>query len=334
MGLFDFIRNELIEVIDWVDNSSDTLIWKFPDNENNLKNGAQLTVRESQVAILLDEGRVADVFGPGRHVLATANLPVLTTLRGWKYGFESPFKVDVYFVSTKQFANLKWGTPNPVILRDPEFKQVRVRAFGTFALRVREAAKFLTEFAGTASVVCLADVEGQLRSAIVHKFSDTLAEANVSVLDLARHYQELGERLRPLLQDDFGAYGLELTRFYLENASLPPEVEAFLDKTTQMNMAGDMGRFQQFQTGLAVEKAAGQENSLGGAAVLLGGLGNLLGNAAAPAPAPPTPTPAPTTGPNREQIVTMLRDLGQLKADGILTDAEFDAKKAELLARL
>lgn len=335
MGLFDFIRNELIEVIDWVDNSSDTLIWKFPDNENNLKNGAQLTVRESQVAILLDEGRVADVFGPGRHVLATANLPILTTLRGWKYGFESPFKVDVYFVSTKQFANLKWGTPNPVILRDPEFKQVRVRAFGTFALRVREAAKFLTEFAGTASVVRVGDVEGQLRSAIVNKFSDTLAEANVSVLDLARNYQELGERLRPLLQDDFGAYGLELTRFYLENASLPPEVEAFLDKTTQMNMAGDMGRFQQFQAGLAVEKAASQEGGIGGAAVLLGGLGNMLGNATAPASNPPVPAPAPTAaGPAREQVVAMLRDLGQLKADGILTEAEFDAKKAELLARL
>ena len=237
-------------------------------------------------------------------------------------------------MSTKQFANLKWGTPNPVILRDPEFKQVRVRAFGTFALRVREAARFLTEFAGTAPVVRVGDVEGQLRSAIVNKFSDTLAEANVSVLDLARNYQELGERLRPLLQDDFGAYGLELTRFYLENASLPPEVEAFLDKTTQMNMAGDMGRFQQFQTGLAVEKAAGQENSLGGAAVLLGGLGNMLGHAAAPAPAPAAPAAPVAAAPNREQIVAMLRDLGQLKADGILTDAEFDAKKAELLARL
>jgi membrane protease subunit (stomatin/prohibitin family) len=253
MGLFDFIRNELIEIIDWVDNSTDTIIWKFPDVENNIKIGAQLTVRESQVAILMDQGRIADVFRPGLHPLTTANMPVLTTLRGWKYGFDSPFKVDVYFVSTKQFTNLKWGTPNPVMLRDAEFKQVRVRAFGTFALRVSEAAKFLTEFAGTNSVVRVADVEGHLRSAIVNKFSDSLAEANVSVLDLARNYQELGERLRPLLQEDFDAYGLELTRFYLENASLPAEVEAFLDKTTQMNMAGDMARFQQFQAGLAVE---------------------------------------------------------------------------------
>ncbi|HEX8328880.1 MAG TPA: SPFH domain-containing protein [Hymenobacter sp.] len=334
MGLFDFIRNELIEIIDWVDNSTDTIIWKFPDVENNIKIGAQLTVRESQVAILMDQGRIADVFGPGLHPLTTANMPVLTTLRGWKYGFDSPFKVDVYFVSTKQFTNLKWGTPNPVMLRDAEFKQVRVRAFGTFALRVTEAPKFLTEFAGTSSLVRIADVEGQLRSAIVNKFSDSLAEANVSVLDLARNYQELGERLRPLLQEDFGAYGLELTRFYLENASLPAEVEAFLDKTTQMNMAGDMARFQQFQAGLAVEKAAEQEGGVGGAAVLLGGLGNMLGNATAPAAqaaASPAPTPA---GSDREQVMQLLRDLGQLKADGILTAEEFDAKKAELLARL
>lgn len=333
MGLFDFIRNELIEIIDWVDNSTDSVIWKFPDSENNLKNGAQLTVRESQVAILMDQGRIADIYRPGLHELTTANMPVLTTLRGWKYGFDSPFKVDIYFVSTKQFTNLKWGTPNPVILRDSEFKQVRVRAFGTFALRVTDAPKFLTEFAGTNSLVRIADVEGQLRSAIVNKFSDSLAEANVSVLDLARNYQELGERLRPLLQDDFGAYGLELTRFYLENASLPAEVEAFLDKTSQMNMAGDMGRFQQFQAGLAVEKAAEQEGGIGGAAVLLGGLGNMLGNSTAPAAQPAAGPPA-SPGTDREQVMQMLRDLGQLKADGILTAEEFDAKKAELLARL
>lgn len=334
MGLFDFIRNELIEIIEWVDSSTDTVIYKFPDRENNLKNGAQLVVRESQVAVFMDQGRIADVYGPGRHVLTTENMPVLTTLRGWKYGFNSPFKVDVYFVSTKQFTNLKWGTPNPVILRDPEFKQVRIRAFGTFALRVTEPATFLREFAGTNPLVRIADVEGQLRSAIVNKFSDTLAEANVSVLDLARNYSELGERLRPLLQDDFAPYGLELTRFYLENASLPPEVEAFLDKTTQMSMAGDMARFQQFQAGIAVEKAAEQEGGIGGAAVLLGGLGNMMGNATAPAQQAAAAAPATPAAPDRDQIMKMLRELGQLKADGILTEAEFDAKKAELLARL
>ena len=353
MGLLNFIRQETIEVIDWVDTTTETVIWKFPTRENAIKHGAQLTVRESQVALLLDEGRLTDVFGPGRYELTTANLPVLTTLRGWKYGFNSPFKVDVYFVSTKQFAGLRWGTPNPVILRDPDFRQVRVRAFGTFALRVSEPAKFLKEFSGTNPLIYISEVEDQLRSAIVNKFSDTLAEAQVSVLDLARNYLELGERLRPLLLDDFAAFGLELTRFYLENASLPPEVEEFLDKGTQMGMVGDMARFQQFQAGLALEKVADQDGGgLASTAVLLGGLGGVLGaggvlNTAAPA-APLADTPAAAAAPDtpaaaeaapsadtaRAQVMQTLRELGQLKADGILTEAEFDAKKAELLARL
>ncbi len=331
MGLFDFIKNELIEIIDWVDDSSDTVIWKFPDRENNIKYNAQLIVRESQVAVFLNEGLIADVYGPGRYQLTTQNMPVLTTLRGWKYGFESPFKADVYFVSTKQFTNLKWGTQNPIIVRDPEFKQVRVRAFGAYALRVAEAGKFLKEFAGTAPIVRITDVEGQLRTAIVNKFSDAIGEAGVSVLDLARNYSEMGEKLRPLLQDDFTSYGLELTKFYIENTSLPPEVEAFLDKTTQMNMAGDMGRFQQFQAGMAIENISEQEGGIGGTALLMGGLGQMMGGAMAPAPAP---QPAATPKEDRAQILATLKELGELKAAGILTEEEFAAKKAELLARL
>lgn len=334
MGLFDFIKNELIEIIDWVDDSSDTVIWKFPDRENNIKYGAQLTVRESQVAVFLNEGQIADVFGPGRYQLTTQNMPVLTTLKGWKYGFESPFKVDVYFVSTKQFTNLKWGTQNPIIVRDPEFKQVRVRAFGAYALRVAEAGKFLKEFAGTAPIVRIADVEGQLRTAIVNKFSDAIGEAGVSVLDLARNYSEMGEKLRPLLSEDFTTYGLELTKFYIENTSLPPEVEAFLDKTTQMNMAGDMHRFQQFQAGMAIENISEQEGGIGGTALLMGGLGQLMGGAVAPAPAPqPAAAPAAASQ-DKAQIMATLKELGELKAAGILTEEEFAAKKAELLARL
>lgn len=333
MGLFDFIKNELIEIIDWVDDSSDTVIWKFPDRENNIKYNAQLTVRESQVAVLLNEGQIADVFGPGRYQLTTQNMPVLTTLRGWKYGFESPFKVDVYFVSTRQFTNLKWGTQNPIIVRDPEFKQVRVRAFGAYALRVAEAGRFLKEFAGTAPIVRITDVEGQLRTAIVNKFSDAIGEAGVSVLDLARNYSELGEKLRPLLAEDFTAYGLELTRFYIENTSLPPEVEQFLDKTTQMNMAGDMARFQQFQAGTALENLSEQEGGIGGTALLMGGLGNLMGGAMTPAPAAQSAAPAAPKE-DRAQILATLKELGELKAAGILTEEEFAAKKAELLARL
>ncbi len=331
MGLFDFIKNELIEIIDWVDDSNDTVIWKFPDRENNIKHGAQLVVRESQVAVFMNEGQIADVYGPGRYQLTTQNMPVMTTLRGWKYGFESPFKADVYFVSTRQFTNLKWGTQNPIIVRDPEFKQVRVRAFGAYALRVAEAGKFLKEFAGTAPVVRITDVEGQLRTAIVNKFSDAIGEANVSVLDLARNYSELGEKLRPLLADDFTTYGLELTKFYIENTSLPPEVEQFLDKTTQMNMAGDMARFQQFQAGMAIENISEQEGGIGGTALLMGGLGNMMGGAMAPAPAA---QPAAAPKEDRAQILATLKELGELKAAGILTEEEFAAKKAELLARL
>ncbi len=335
MGLFDFIKNELIEIIDWVDDSSDTVIWKFPDRENNIKYNAQLTVRESQVAVFMNEGQIADVYGPGRYQLTTQNMPVMTTLKGWKYGFESPFKADVYFVSTKQFTNLKWGTQNPIIVRDPEFKQVRVRAFGAYALRVSEATKFLKEFAGTAPIVRITDVEGQLRTAIVNKFSDAIGEAGISVLDLARNYSEMGEKLRPLLADDFTTYGLELTKFYIENTSLPPEVEQFLDKTTQMNMAGDMARFQQFQAGMAIENISEQEGGIGGTALLMGGLGNMMGGAMAPAqPAAQPPSSGIGAKEDRAQILATLKELGDLKAAGILTEEEFSAKKAELLARL
>ncbi|WP_266366451.1 SPFH domain-containing protein [Tellurirhabdus rosea] len=334
MGLFDFIRNEFIEVIEWVDNgpshgSTDTVIWKFPDNGNNIKYGAQLTVRESQVAVFMNEGRIADVYQPGRYELTTQNMPILTTLRSWKYGFESPFKVDVYFVSTKQFTNLKWGTQNPVIMRDPELKQVRVRAFGVFALRVTDAGKLIKEFAGTTPVVRIGDVEAQLRSAIVTNFSDTVAEAGVSVFDMARNYREMGDKLLPLLQEHFTAYGLELARFYIENTSLPPEVEAFLDKTTQMNMVGDMARFQQFQAGVALEDAA-ENGGAAGQAILMGGLGNFMQNASAPT----NPTTPAAGSEDKGKIMDMLKQLGELKAAGILTEEEFTAKKAELLARL
>lgn len=328
MGIFDFIRNEFINVIEWVDDTQDTIIWKFPDKGNDIKYGAQLTVRESQVAIFMNEGQIADVFLPGRHELTTANMPILTTLRSWKYGFESPFKVDVYYVNTKQFTNMKWGTANPIIVRDPEFKQVRIRAFGTYTFRVKEPKKFLKEFSGTNPQVRVGDLEEQLRSAIFSKFSDAIAEANVSVLDLARNYTELGGKLLPILTEDFDQYGLEIVKFYIENTSLPPEVEAFLDKTTQMNMVGDMARFQQFQAGVSIEKAA--ENSGAAASIVGMNLGGMMSGAAAAAPAS---SGAPSAQ-SKEDIMGLLKQLGELKTAGILTEEEFSAKKAELLAKL
>lgn len=334
MGLFNFIKNELIEVIDWVESDGDTVVWKFPDRDCNIKNGAQLTVRESQMAMLIDEGRFADIYEPGRHQLITDNMPILTTLKSWKHGFDSPFKTDVYYVSTKTFTNLKWGTPNPVILRDPEFKQVRVKAFGTYFIKVSNPEKFFTEFAGTKSVVKIHEVEEKLRDIVSPKFAEALAEANVSVLDMVANYSELGNKIAPILQLDLEPFGIELTKFQITSTSLPKEVEEFYDKMTSMNMVGDMNQFQQFQHAKAIEEAA--KNPSGGAGEGIGaGLGFGMAqmfmnqqqqNANIQPNAPQKES--------KEDIMNLLKELGSLKEAGILTEEEFDAKKKELLARL
>ena len=221
MGVFDFIRNEFIEVIDWVDNSTDTVIYKFPDKGNKIMNGAKLTVRESQVVVMMHEGSFGDEYTPGTYELTTPNMPITTTLQSWKYLFDDPFKVDLFFVSTKQFTSLKWGTPNPVIIRDPEFKQVRIRSFGTYTMRVIDAKKFIKEFSGTNSWVTLDTVSEQLRNAIVSKLAEGLAEAKISVLDLAANFTELGDKLRPIFQAEFETWGIELGKFYIDSVSLP-----------------------------------------------------------------------------------------------------------------
>ncbi len=331
MGLFDFIKGELIEVIDWVESDNDTVIWKFPHNDNNIKNGAQLTVRESQTAMLIDEGRFADLYEPGRHELITDNMPILTTLRSWKHGFDSPFKVDVYYASTRTFTNLKWGTPNPIILRDPEFKQVRVKAFGTYFIKITDPEKFFTEFAGTKPVLKIYEIEESLRDIVSPKFAEAVAEAQVSVLDMVANYTELGDKVAPILQQDLDPFGIELVKFQITSTSLPKEVEEFYDKMTNMNMVGDMSKFQQFQNANAIEKAA--ENPSGGAGEGIGaGLGfgmaqmfmnqNQNQNQNAP------------KAESKEDIMNLLKELGGLKEAGILTQEEFDAKKKELLARL
>lgn len=332
MGLFDFIKGEFIEVIDWVEPDQDTIMWKFPDKDANIKYGASLTVRESQTALFVDEGRIADLFEPGRFELITANVPVLTSLRNWDKGFKSPFKCDVYFFSTKVFTNLKWGTPNPVILRDPEFKQVRVKAFGTYFIRISDPVKFFREFSGTNRVLRLSEVEDRMRDIVAPKFAEALAEAGVSVMDLASNYSELGDKIAPILQVDFDPFGIELTKFQITSTSLPKEVEEFYDKMTNMNMVDDMTKFQQFQQANAIEKAA--ENPGGGASEGIGmgmgfGMAQMMANQQN-AKEQAKNNPAQT----KEEILATLKELGSLKEAGILTDEEFDAKKKELLARL
>jgi membrane protease subunit (stomatin/prohibitin family) len=323
--IMNFLKNELIEVIEWVDETRDTVIWKFPDAQKDIKYGAQLIVRESQNAIFMNEGQIADVFIPGRFELITQNIPILTKLKGWKYGFQSPFKCDVYFVSMRQFTGLKWGTPNPIIVRDPELKQVRVRAFGVYSIRVNSPQQFLREFAGTNSVVKIQELEETLRPKVVSKFTDALGEANVSVYDLARNFNELGDKILPLLMHDFGLLGLEILKFHIESVSVPPEVEQFLDKMTQMQMAGNLQQFSQFQMAQSIPDLA--KNQGAGLAAMGAGfaMGNQMMNQAQPQPAPKE---------SREEIMKTLKDLASLKDAGIITQEEFDKKKAELLAKL
>lgn len=262
MGLFNRLLHQLIEVIEWVDTTQDTLIWKFPKDENDIKNGARLTVRESQVAVFMNEGRIADVFGPGLYELSTNNLPVLTMLGSWKYGFTSPFKADVYFVSTRQFINQRWGTQNPVMIRDAEFGALRLRAFGSYSFKVSDAKQFLTQISATNPNFNVEDVNTQLRNLIVSRTMDAVAASKIPALDLTASYDELGKFANDKIQSDFNDWGLTLTKLIIENISLPPEVEQMLDKRSEMGILGNLGAYAQFQAANSLEKAA--QNSIGG----------------------------------------------------------------------
>ena len=302
MGLFDKLRAELIDIIEWVDDSRHTLVWRFPRYHNQIKNGAQLIVRPGQMAVFVHRGEVADVFEPGHYELKTDNLPILGTLAGWKYGFDSPFKAEVYFVSTRQVTDLKWGTPNPIMLRDPEFGPIRIRAFGTYALKAVEPKALLKELVGTDSAVDTDEVTELLRSIIISTFADVIGSSNIAALDLASKYQEFGETLRAAVQEKIDdEYGLEIPQLFIVNISLPEAVEKALDTRTSMGVIGDMNTFQQYQMGQAMTAAA-ENPSGGGAAEGMGlGLGFAMagrmmqpgvGAPGAPGMAPPPPPAA------------------------------------------
>ena len=274
MALFNKIKQkafgEFIDIIEWTDDTSDTMIWRFPRYNSEIKNGAQLTVRETQVAVLVNEGQFADVFQPGRHELTTSNLPILTTIRGWKYGFNSPFKVDVYFVNTKQFLNQRWGTANPIMMRDPEFGPIRLRAFGSYNFRVQEdPIPFIKNVAGTSGEFTTEGISEQLRNFVITKFTDYLGESKIAALDLAANMNEFSQELTIGLKDDFAEYGIELTRFLVENISLPEAVEEALDRRTSMGVIGNMTAYTQMQFADSLKDSA--NNPAGG--------GNLAGDA-------------------------------------------------------
>jgi membrane protease subunit (stomatin/prohibitin family) len=274
MSILDKVKdaalNQFIEVIEWLDESKDTLLYRFPVAGQEIKNGAQLIVRESQAAVFVFEGQVADVFTPGRYTVEGGNTPILSKLGAWKYGFNSPIKSEVYFVNTKQFTDMKWGTSNPIMLRDADFGIVRLRAFGAYSLRVADPSEFIKQIAGTNAHFQTEDIDGQLKRAIVTEFSDALGEMKIPALDLAAQYKELGEAIRAKINEDFSRYGLEVTKFYVENISLPPEVEAAMDKRASMGALGDAQKYMQFQAADALRDAAQNE---GGGAGLGAGLG-------------------------------------------------------------
>jgi len=274
MSIFDKVKDEamhqFIEVIEWLDNTGDTMVYRFPVQGQEIKNGAQLIVRESQAAVFVHEGQVADVFGPGRFTIDGGNTPILSKLGAWKYGFNSPFKSEVYFVNTKQFTDMKWGTSNPVMLRDQDFGIVRLRAFGAYSLRISDPSGFIKEIAGTNAHFQTEDIDGQLKRAIVTEFTDALGELKIPALDLAAQYKEMGEAIRGKINEEFSSWGLEVTKFFIENISVPPEVEAALDKRASMGALGDAQKYMQFQAADALRDAAQNE---GGGAGLGAGLG-------------------------------------------------------------
>jgi excisionase family DNA binding protein len=291
MGLMDYLKTQFLEIIQWQDDSRDTISWRFPDEDKEIKRGAQLIVRESQAAQFVYLGQFGDTFGPGKHYLTTDNIPILATLKGWKYGFESPFKADVYFVNTRLFTGNKWGTSNPVMLRDQDFGIVRARAFGTYDFKVVDVKTFLKEVAGTDNHFRLDEFADAMRSRVVSVFSDALASAKVPVLDVAARYSELGQALLPLINPVITEkYGLEMSSFIVENVSLPAEVEQAIDKRSSMAAVGNLNDYVKFQMAESMTKGESPGGGMAGTAAQLGA-GLAIGQQIAAAMNQPQGTP-------------------------------------------
>ncbi len=338
MGLMDYIKSQLIEIIEWTDDSRDTLSYRWPDEDKEIKSGAQLIVRESQAAQFIYVGEFGDTFGPGKHTLTTENIPVLSQIKGWKYGFNSPFKCDVYYLNTRLFTGNKWGTSNPVMMRDADFGIVRIRAFGTFDFRIVDPKVFLKEVAGSDQHFRLDEFADTMRSRIVSLFSEAIAKAKVPVLDLASRYSEVGEALLPLLNAaTVPKYGIEFASFILENVSVPPEVEQAIDKRSSMAAVGNLNDYVKFQ--MAEGMANGGGGPGGAAAEMAMGFGmaqqmmNQPGGGifaqSTPAAAPAAAAPAAATAPTLLTPAQVAQQLGVAESDVLATldSGELKGKK-------
>lgn len=346
MALMDFVKKQFIDIIEWTEAGDGTLAWRFPMADREIQNGASLTVRESQMAVFVNEGKVADVFGPGMYKLTTQTLPVLTYLKNWDKLFQSPFKSDVYFFSTRQQIDQRWGTTQPVTIRDKDFGAVRLRAFGNYAWRIADPKAFHTEISGTRDAYTVADLDGQLRALMLQHISDAVASSGIAFLDLAANQIEFASQLQHATAPAFEKLGLKLEAVTVQNVSLPEELQKILDQKIGMGMVGgDMGKFMQYQTAQAIPKfaegAAGAGGGVVGDAMGLGAgvaLGQVMaqqlqqglqGGAAQAAGAA-----AQAVGVRPDEVMATIEKLAELKGKGILTAEEFDAKKAELLKKL
>ncbi|HEY9024392.1 MAG TPA: SPFH domain-containing protein [Burkholderiaceae bacterium] len=342
MALMGFLKKQFIDVIEWTESGDGTIAWRYPMQDHEIQNGAKLTVRESQAALFVNEGRAADAFGPGLYTLNTNTLPLLTNLKNWDKLFASPFKSDVYFFSTRLMTDQRWGTPQPVTLRDKDFGAIRIRAFGNYAWRIANPALFQQQVSGTRERVTADDIDGQLRGVVLQHLSDAVAQSGIPFLDLAANQVEFATQIKAAVEPAFAALGLELDSVTVQNVSLPEELQKILDQKIGMGMIGqNMGQFMQYQTAQSIPKFAenaGQGGVAGdamglGAGIALGQtlagqLAQGLGNATAQA-AQKINEPAPA-----QDVMALIEKLGDLKAKGILTDEEFSAKKAELLKKL
>ncbi len=349
MGLMDFIKKQFIDILEWTESGDGTLAWRYPMAGNEIQYGGSLTVRESQMAVFVNEGQVADVFGPGMYKLTTQTLPVLTYLKNWDKLFQSPFKSDVYFFSTRQQVDQRWGTAQPVTIRDKDFGAVRLRAFGNYAYRVADPKKFHTEISGTRERYTVEDLDGQLRGLMLQHISDAVAASGIPFLDLAANQVEFARQLQDATAPAFEAIGLKLESVTVQSVSLPEELQKILDQKIGMGMVGgQMGQFMQYQTAQAIPTLAqgigqGAGGGIAGDAMGLGA-GLAVGQAlaqqisqglnAGAAQMPPPGSAEPPAAMKPDEVMATIEKLAELKAKGILTDEEFSAKKAELLKKL
>ncbi len=341
MALWDFVKKQFIDIIQWTEDDQGTLAYRYPMQDMEIQYGASLTVRDSQLAVFVDEGRVADVFQPGRYKLTTQTIPVLTYLKNWDKLFESPFKSDVYFFSTRLQVDQKWGTPNPITFRDKEFGAVRLRAFGIYTYRIVDPKAFYLNVSGTRERYMGDDLSGQLRNTIVGSMTDLFAESGIPFLDLAANQDELAAKLRAKLADNFKALGLELSGFVVENVSLPEELQKILDQRIGMNMVGDMGRYTQFQVASSIPTAAANEGGVAGAGAGLGAglamgqaMAQSLGQTMQNSGGAQGSAPGAEKKESAQDVMQLLEKLHDLKTKGVLSEDEFNTKKADLLKKL